>query len=124
MKVDETPPQTYYDIPEHVLTPGPEQVSKAKAVDILNNARDIMIQRGKDYDNPEGERSMNQIVGAFNAITGSKMTEAEGWLFMLVLKAVRQWQAKGYHQDSAEDGVAYSSLLAECLSRGEEKHVR
>ena len=35
---------------------------------------------------------------------------------MQVLKDVRQWQNPNrFHQDSAEDGIAYSALKAEAL---------
>jgi len=77
-----------------------------------------MEERGKTYDQPSGERSMERTVKAFNAITGQHMTEAQAWLFMQLLKDVRQWQKPGFHEDSAEDCVAYAALKAECLARG------
>ena len=83
------------------------------AVDFLNKAAQIMQERGKQYDKPEGERSMGKCVDAFNIITGRNLTEAEGWLLLQILKDVRQWQRPGYHQDSAEDCVAYAALKAE-----------
>lgn len=87
-----------------------------KATDFLQAAIDVQAQRGRDYDNPEGERSMAATVRAFNAITGRDLTEAEGWLILECLKNVRQWQQPGrYHHDSALDGVAYSALKAEAL---------
>ena len=88
-----------------------------KAEDFLRQGADVLAERGKDYDQPEGERSMGRTVRAFNAITGRDLTEAEGWLLMQVLKDVRQWQNTGrYHADSAIDGVNYSALKAEALS--------
>lgn len=87
-----------------------------KATEFLQAAIDVQSERGKQYDSPEGERSMGRTVQAFNAITGRDLTEAEGWLLLQVLKDVRQWSAKGFHADSALDGVAYSSLKAEALS--------
>lgn len=87
-----------------------------KATDFLQAAIDVQAQRGRDYDKPEGERSMAATVKAFNAITGRDLPEAEGWLMLQVLKDVRQWQQPGrYHHDSALDGVAYSALKAEAL---------
>lgn len=83
----------------------------------LNKAAGIMAERGKQYDSPEGERSMGKTVAAFNAITGRNLTESDGWLLMLLLKQVRQWQKADFHADSAEDSVAYSALLAESLER-------
>lgn len=86
-----------------------------KAEEFLTNASDTIAQRGKQYDKPAGERSMAKTVAAFNAITGRDITESEGWLFMQVLKDVRQWQKPDYHHDSAVDCVSYSALKAESL---------
>ena len=89
------------------------------AVEFLNKAASIMEQRGKDYDKPQGERSMLATVVAFNTITGKQLTEAEGWLLLQLLKDVRQWQNPRYHQDSAEDCIAYAALKAEALEATE-----
>ncbi len=90
-----------------------------KATEFLQAAMDTQAERGKEYDQPGGERSMGRTVQAFNTITGRDLTEAEGWLLLQVLKDVRQWQNPGrYHYDSALDGVAYSALKAEALSAG------
>jgi hypothetical protein len=86
------------------------------AEEFLNQAAGIMAERGKTYDRDGGERSMERIVAAFNAITGKELTVPEGWLFMQILKDVRQWQKAGFHRDSAEDGVAYAALKAEALA--------
>lgn len=87
------------------------------ATDYLRRAADIMDERGKQYDKPEGERSMGKCVAAFNIVTGRDLTEAEGWLLLQILKDVRQWQRPGFHQDSAEDCVAYAALKAEAKER-------
>lgn len=87
-----------------------------KAPDALKRAAEIMDERGKQYDKPDGERSMAATVAAFNAITGQRLTESHGWLLMLLLKQVRQFQREGFHQDSAEDAIAYAALLAESKS--------
>ena len=87
-----------------------------KAEEFLAQALETLAQRGKDYDSPQGERSMLKAVTAFNAITGQELSEAEGWLFMEQIKIARQYQAPGYHHDSALDGVAYAALRAEALS--------
>lgn len=92
-----------------------------KSTEFLQAAIDTQVERGEQYDSPEGERSMGRTVQAFNAITGRDLTEAEGWLLLQVLKDVRQWQNPDkYHHDSALDGVAYASLKAEALSTGGE----
>lgn len=83
----------------------------------LQAAIDVQVKRGTQYDAPGGERSMGRTVQAFNAITGRDLTEAEGWLLLQVLKDVRQWQNPDkFHEGSALDGVAYSSLKAEALA--------
>lgn len=87
------------------------------AIDLLSAARDIQVQRAKDYDQPGGERSMLATVQAFNIITrrdGDRaLTESEGWLLMQTLKDVRDRSTKKPHRDSLEDGISYSSLKAE-----------
>lgn len=87
-----------------------------KAHEFLGQAQALMLERGKQYDKPEGKRSMATTVSAFNTITGQKLTEAEGWLLLQILKDVRQWQNPAYHADSAEDCVAYAALKAEALA--------
>lgn len=93
-----------------------------EAAEYLNQAKELMEERGKTYDKSDKERSMASTVIAFNAITGNHLTESEGWEFMLILKQVRQFSNPDFHQDSAEDSVAYSALLAESLEKeGEAK---
>jgi hypothetical protein len=89
------------------------KLTHADAPALLAKAASIMAERGKQYDKPEGERSMGRAVAAFNTITGQDLSEAEGWLLLQVLKDVRQWQRPGYHADSAEDCIAYAALKAE-----------
>ena len=88
------------------------------ALDFLQDSMHTLEQRGKDYDQQDGERSMGKTVIAFNAITGKQLTEAEGWLLLQLLKDVRQWTSPSYHHDSALDCVAYSALKAEALVLG------
>lgn len=96
-----------------------KDVTPATATEFLMKASMIMDERGKQYDAPGGERSMGKAVAVFNIITGQNLSEAEGWLFMQGLKDVRQWTNPAYHQDSAEDAVAYAALKAEALANGE-----
>lgn len=92
-----------------------------KAHEFLGKAQALMLERGKQYDKSEGERSMGTAVAAFNTITGQSLTEAEGWLLLQVLKDVRQWQNPDkYHADSAEDCVAYAALKAEALASADQ----
>lgn len=91
--------------------------SPKTAADFLSRSRRIMQERGQEYDEEGGERSMGKTVEAFNIITGRALTEAEGWLLLQILKDVRQWTKPAYHADSAIDGVAYSALKAEALAK-------
>lgn len=89
---------------------------------LLTDAAQIMQERAKQYDSPTGERSIGRAVSAFNCVTGNKMTEAEGWLLLQLLKDVRQWTTPNVaHVDSLQDCIAYAALKAECIivSKGE-----
>lgn len=96
----------------------PKAIRPVTAPELLRRASDIMEQRAREYDKPEGERSVASVVKALNAIVGREaLTEAEGWLFMELLKNVRLFSAKRYHADSALDGIAYAALMAEARAR-------
>lgn len=93
--------------------------SPKKATEFLSKALSLLEERGKDYDQPEGERSMGKTVIAFNAITGHNLKESDGWLILQLLKDVRQNQNRdSYHADSAEDCISYAALKAEALAEG------
>lgn len=84
---------------------------KSRTADtFLLDAVNLLNERGKQYDQPDGERSMERAVNAMNEITGRDLTEAEGWLLMSLVERVRQYSANGYHKDSAEDAVTYGAL--------------
>lgn len=93
-----------------------EQEPFMTASDFLLAAMNHLGDRASTYDNPTGERSMGRTVEAFNAITGHKLTEEHGWLFMCLLKQVRSQQGK-YKSDSYEDLTAYASLMGECAAK-------
>ena len=93
-----------------------EQEPTMTASDFLGAALNHLGDRASTYDNPTGERSMGRTVEAFNAITGHKLTEEHGWLFMCLLKQVRSQQGK-YKSDSYEDGAAYFALMGECAAK-------
>lgn len=87
---------------------------KVTASQLLNKASTLMEQRGKQYDKPEGERSMGRAVAALNIVLGRQaITESEGWLLLQILKDVRDRQRVNAHVDSLEDCVAYAALKAE-----------
>lgn len=93
--------------------PGPDRT----ATGILDAAAKHMRDRAATYDQPGGERSAGKIADAFNAITGRAaeraISESEAWLFLVVLKLVRDRSRALPHPDSLEDSVAYASLMAE-----------
>lgn len=88
------------------------------APSLLDAAAQHIRDRAAAYDKPEGERSMERTVQAFNAITGHGVSESEGWLFMELLKAVRDYTTEGGHADSQEDRIAYAALAAEARRAG------
>lgn len=88
------------------------------SVYFLNKATETQSSRAGEYDTVgEKERNMQKIVDMFNACTGKTLSEAEGYLFMECLKNVRLFNAPEFHEDSAVDGVSYSSLKAEAKAR-------
>lgn len=82
------------------------------AASILNKAAKIQQERAAQRDAPDGERSMARAVAAFNALTGWGLTETDGWLFMMQLKASRA-QHGAFVADDYDDFVGYASLWAE-----------
>lgn len=98
----------------------PSADGRQTATGFLDKAKALLAQRGKDYDSPEGERSMGKTIAAFNAITGRGLEETDGWLLMALLKMVRQETSAGFHADSAKDLIAYAALAAEAGSRDHE----
>ena len=93
------------------------------AIEFLERAADLMLERAQEYDSPEGERSMGRTVAAFNVLTGNILSEQEGWLFMMLLKLARQAQTDTWHQDSSEDAIAYAALMAEAWQNHEEDDI-
>lgn len=92
------------------------------SVQILEAAVSIQEQRAEDYDSEGGERSMANTVRAFNIITGRedddrRLTESEGWEFMVLLKLVRDRSVVGGHKDSLLDAVSYAALMGEARLR-------
>lgn len=96
-----------------------DQARHTKAQDLLHRAADLMNERGQQYDQRSGERSMQATVTAFNAISGYCLTEADGFLLMAILKMVRDQSREKPHRDSIDDLVAYASLYGEARLHGE-----
>jgi hypothetical protein len=79
---------------------------------VFDDAKATIISRGEERDQDDGERTIPRCVTAFNAITGHKLSNCDGWLFMEVLKKCRSVQGK-YKYDDYRDGVGYAALRAE-----------
>lgn len=92
---------------------------KGTAGALTKAAVEVMAQRGEQYDVDSGtnERSMARIVAAYNAIADADMSEAQGHLFMVVLKLVRAELSRGYDADHYIDGINYLAMY------GEAKHT-
>ena len=90
--------------------------SEITAAGMLQEAKDCLVDRGVERDKPNGERSMKSTVEAFNALTGHSLSESNGWLFMLCLKAAR---AEGgcFKADDYVDGAAYFALYGEAAAK-------
>ena len=85
---------------------------------LLKSGAEVLEARAREYDKPGGERSILAVVTALNAVLGREaLSEAEGWLFMQLLKDVRLFSAPGYHADSGVDVVNYSALMSEAKAR-------
>lgn len=87
------------------------------ASEILKTAEQVMSAKGAERDVAQ-ERSMARCVVAFNAITGSHLTERDGWLFMAVLKATRAASTPKGVPDDYVDGAAYFALAGESIGVG------
>lgn len=87
------------------------------APDILISAADCIGNRASERDHADGERSMATAVATFNALTGHKLTERDGWVFMSVLKLARA-QGGRHRLDDYVDGAAYIALAGECAEKG------
>ena len=101
-------------LPDMVNHPPRYKDNSPKAAQILNEAVQIMAERGKSYDKSggEAERSMPKIVAMFNALTGHELTPEQGWKFMCCLKLARSEQGE-YREDNYLDGAAYMALAGE-----------
>ncbi|AUR97299.1 hypothetical protein NVP1238A_50 [Vibrio phage 1.238.A._10N.261.52.F10] len=85
------------------------------AVSILTAGIGHIGDRASERDT-DAERSMATTVKAFNAMYGTELTETQGWMFMVFLKASR---AKGgdFRLDDYEDMASYSALAGECHAK-------
>ena len=93
-------------------------ISKAPspAAYILQVAQEALQERADSRDTPQGERAMPQAVAAFNALYGTSITEEQGNMFMVMLKAARSTNGR-YKEDDYVDGAAYFALAGEEASK-------
>ena len=82
------------------------------ASQILDEAKVTLSSRAVEYDQPQGERSMAHCVEIFTAISGIKLSESEGWLFMLALKLAGAQKGEP-KADTYLEGAAYFALYGE-----------
>ena len=79
---------------------------------VLKGAYNTIHKRAADRDVKQ-ERSMAATVGAFNAMHGTNLTEAQGWSFMTLLKMKRSFTGDVFRVDDVLDEAAYTALRAE-----------
>lgn len=85
---------------------------------ILQHVADIIAQRGAQRDSPDGERSMYAAVQIFHKMTGTALTEKEGWQFMVALKLARMKCNRGpVNHDDYLDAIAYLALTLEHITQ-------
>jgi hypothetical protein len=96
------------------------KADSAQAAEMLTRSAELLVERGKRYDKADGTSSMDRAVAAFNEITGQNLSEADGWMLMLLLKLSRATAKAGYHADSYEDAAAFVGLMAVARSKREE----
>jgi hypothetical protein len=83
------------------------------SIGLIKSAIEVQGERGKEYDQPEGERSMAKVVDIFNRFHDLGMSEVQGWHFMEILKDVRFFSAPDFHRDSIVDKINYVALRGE-----------
>jgi len=95
-------------------TTEPPATFNCRAHQFLEKGVQHMKDRAAQRDSEDGERSMKATVDAFNAMFGHKLTETQGWQFMVLLKMARS--RNKFNPDDYEDGAAYTGLAGEAHS--------
>jgi len=85
---------------------------------ILHKAAQTILDRADERDLP-AERSMSRAINVFNVLTGSTLSETQGWLFMAVLKLARATAGK-HNNDDLLDAAAYVALTLEAEINSQE----
>ena len=120
LTVEITDGQDYHTVQRvtcHKDSGAPKEPEKhiTSAKEILNAAVDTLVDRAKERDQDE-ERSMSATVNAFNAMYNLNLTEEQGWMFMVFLKASRSKYGI-VKLDDYVDGSGYFSLAGEAAVR-------
>jgi len=85
------------------------------AAELLADAA-AAIERRAAERGTKTERSMARTVRIFKALTGRKLTETDGWIFMVCLKLARS-RAGAFVGDDYLDAAAYVALAAESKAK-------
>lgn len=85
-----------------------------EANQILKKCQDILVERGVQRDQPNGERSAEDIIKCFNTMRKKDLLASDFWLIMELCKQVRSCRGE-FDPDHYVDGANY------CALRGEEK---
>lgn len=84
------------------------------AAQILTDAAAVVGGNAADRDLGK-ERSMARTVKAFNILTGHNLSERDGWMFMVFLKAARACTTPTGKADDYLDLSAYGALAGESV---------
>jgi hypothetical protein len=76
---------------------------------ILEQAVTEIGGRATTYDQPDGEESMPKVIALFNRLYGTDLTAEQGWMFMVLLKAVRSSNG-AFKLDNYVDLAAYAAF--------------
>jgi|SRR3990172_9466665 len=77
------------------------------------NAPDILIAAADVIQDREGERCMPTAVATYNTLTGHKLTERDGWIFITILKFART-QGGSHCLDDYIYAAACTAQAGEC----------
>jgi len=76
---------------------------------ILEQAITEIGGRATTYDQPDGEESMPKVIALFNRLYDKDLTVEQGWMLMVLLKAVRSSNGD-FKLDNYVDLAAYAAF--------------
>lgn len=86
-----------------------------EAPELLNKGAKALADRASSRD-VKKERSMKATVQAFNVMFDKDLTEEQGWMFLVFLKASRS-KGGNYREDDYVDGASYFALAGEAANK-------